>query len=88
MQAERDFNWEDGTDLCNQVPLVMSYAEMSDVASLFIPKPFLILTGTRDKIFPVAGTRQIASTIQHNYQLAGVPECFLLLNSMRNMATR
>ena len=76
MQAERDLNWEDGTDVCNQVPQVMSYAEMSDIASLFIPKPYMILSGTRDKIFPIAGVRQIASEIAQNYQLAGVPERF------------
>ena len=76
MLAERDLNWEDGTDVCNQVPLVMSYAEMSDVASLFIPKPYMILSGTRDKIFPIDGARQIVSVIKQNYQLAGVPERF------------
>jgi len=76
MHAERDLNWEDGTDVCNQVPQVMSYAEMSDIANLFIPKPYMILSGTRDKIFPIAGVRQIASTIGHNYQLAGVPDRF------------
>jgi cephalosporin-C deacetylase-like acetyl esterase len=79
MQAERDLNWEDGTDVCNQVPQVMSYAEMSDIASLFIPKPYSILAGTRDIIFPIAGVRQIAAAIEHNYRLAGVPERFLFV---------
>jgi dienelactone hydrolase len=76
MQAERDLNWEDGTDVCNQVPQVMSYAEMSDIASLFLPKPYMILSGTRDRIFPILGVRQISSMIKHNYELAGVPERF------------
>ena len=76
MAAERDLNWEDGTDVCNQVPQVMSYAEMSDISSLFIPKAYMILSGTRDKIFPIAGVRQIATAIEHNYELAGVPEHF------------
>jgi cephalosporin-C deacetylase-like acetyl esterase len=76
MQAERDLNWEDGTDLCNQVPQVMSYAEMSDIASLFLPKPYLVLAGRRDKIFPIEGTREIASTLEKNYTLAGFPERF------------
>lgn len=76
MQAERDLNWEDGTDVCNQVPLVMSYAEMSDIASLFLPKPMMILSGTRDKIFPIAGVRQIASRIEHHYRLVGMAERF------------
>jgi len=76
MKAERDLNWEDGTDVCNQVPKVMSYAEMSDIASLFIPKPYMILSGIHDQIFPIAGTRQIATNISHNYGLAGVSENF------------
>lgn len=76
MKAERDLNWEDGTDVCNQVPQVMSYAEMSDIASIFIPKPYMILSGTQDKIFPISGVRKIASVIQRNYQLAGVPGNF------------
>jgi len=78
MHAERDLNWEDGTDVCNQMPQVMSYAEMSDIASLFIPKPCMIITGTRDKIFPIEGARQIAAAIQHNYELHGVPDRFRL----------
>lgn len=76
MKAERDLNWEDGTDICNQVPEVMSYAEMSDIASLFLPKPYMILSGTRDQIFPITGVRQIASEIAHNYSLAGVSDRF------------
>ena len=76
MHAERDLNWEDGTDVCNQVPQVMSYAEMSDIASLFIPKPYMILSGSRDKIFPIAGYDRLHLQSKHNYQLAGVPERF------------
>ena len=76
MHAERDLNWEDGDDVCNQVPQVMSYAEMSDIASLFIPKPYMILSGSRDPIFPIAGARQIAAAVAHNYALAGVPGHF------------
>jgi cephalosporin-C deacetylase-like acetyl esterase len=76
MRAERDLNWEDGDDVCNQVPQVMSYAEMSDIASLFIPRPYMILSGSRDKIFPIAGARQIAAVVARNYALAGVPEHF------------
>ncbi len=79
MHAERDLNWEDGTDVCNQVPQVMSFAEMSDIASLFLPKPYLILSGTCDKIFPIAGARQMAAAVQHNYELAGVPERFCFM---------
>jgi cephalosporin-C deacetylase-like acetyl esterase len=76
MHAERGLNWEDGMDLCNQVPQVMSYAEMSDIASLFIPKPYMIIAGKQDRIFPINGTRHIASVINHYYQLVGASEKF------------
>jgi cephalosporin-C deacetylase-like acetyl esterase len=76
MRAERDLNWEDGTDACNQIPGVMSYAEMSDIASLFIPKPYMILSGRQDKIFPIAAARQVAAKVLHNYQLAGIADHF------------
>ena len=76
MLSERDLNWEDGTDVCNQVPQIMSYAEMSDIASLFIPKPYMILSGKRDRIFPISGVRKIAAELEHNYRLASVPERF------------
>lgn len=79
MQAERDLNWEDGVDVCNQVPQVMSYCEMSDIASLIIPKPLMILAGSLDRIFPIQGTRKIANDISRNYTLAGVPERFCFL---------
>ncbi len=77
--AERDLNWEDGADVCNQVPAVLSYSEMSDIVSLFIPKPYLIVSGTRDLIFPVNETKKIAQIISKNYADAGVPDHFLFV---------
>lgn len=76
MRAERDLNWEDGIDMCNQVPQVMGYAGMADIAALSIPRPYMILAGRGDKIFPVEGARQTAGVIKHYYELAGVPERF------------
>ncbi|GAB4550387.1 MAG: alpha/beta hydrolase family protein [Anaerolineae bacterium] len=71
MTAERDRNWEDGVDLCNQVPGVMAYAEMSDICGLFAPKPLCIIAGIRDWMFPIAGVRQVYPDIDHIYQLLG-----------------
>lgn len=69
MTAERDRNWEDGVDLCNQVPGVMAYAEMSDICGLFAPKPLCIIAGKRDWMFPIEGTRQVFQEISKIYSL-------------------
>ncbi len=69
MTAERDRNWEDGVDLCNQVPGVMAYAEMSDICGLFAPKPLCIIAGIRDWMFPIEGVRQVYGDIDHVYHL-------------------
>ena len=76
MQAERDLNWEDGTDVCNQVPQVMSYAEMSDLASLFIPRPYMILAGSATRYSPLPAPARSPPRSPRNYVLAGVPERF------------
>jgi pimeloyl-ACP methyl ester carboxylesterase len=69
MTAERDRNWEDGVDLCNQVPGVMAYAEMSDIPGLFAPKPLCIIAGVRDWMFPIEGVREVYKDIAHIYHL-------------------
>jgi cephalosporin-C deacetylase-like acetyl esterase len=74
MTAERDRNWEDGVDLCNQVPGVMAYAEMSDICGLFAPKPLCIIAGIRDWMFPIQGVRQVYKGIVHIYELLEASE--------------
>jgi cephalosporin-C deacetylase-like acetyl esterase len=74
MAAERDRNWEDGVDLCNQVPGVMAYAEMSDICGLFAPKPLCIIAGVRDWMFPIQGVREVYQDIAHIYNLLEAPD--------------
>jgi len=69
MTAERDRNWEDGVDLCNQVPGVMAYAEMSDLCGYFAPKPLCIIAGVRDWMFPIQGVHQVYPDIARIYDL-------------------
>jgi cephalosporin-C deacetylase-like acetyl esterase len=71
MTAQRDRNWEDGVDLCNQVPGVMAYAEMSDVCGLFAPRPLCVIAAVRDWMFPIQAVRQAARDIQRLYALLG-----------------
>lgn len=74
MRAERDRNWEDGVDLCNQVPGVMAYAEMSDICGLFAGNPLCIIAGIRDWMFPIDGVRQVYREVERIYELVGAPE--------------
>ena len=74
MTAERDRNWEDGVDLCNQVPGVMAYAEMSDICGLFAPRPLCIVAGMRDWMFPIEGVRRVYLDIERIYSLLDAPE--------------
>jgi cephalosporin-C deacetylase-like acetyl esterase len=69
MAAERDRNWEDGVDLCNQVPRVMAYSEMSDICGLLAPKPQCIIAAIQDSLFPIAGVRQVYHEIERIYTL-------------------
>ncbi|MGC8878774.1 MAG: alpha/beta hydrolase family protein [Anaerolineae bacterium] len=71
MTAERDRNWEDGVDLCNQVPEVMAYAEMSDIGGLFAPKPLCLIAAQHDWMFPIAGTRAVYQRMQEIYGFYG-----------------
>ena len=58
MKAQRNRNWEDGVDLCNQIPAVMTFASMSDVCGLFAPKPLCVVAGVQDHMFPISGARE------------------------------
>jgi dienelactone hydrolase len=79
MTAERDRNWEDGVDLCNQVPEVMAYAEMSDILALVAPRPLCVVAGQRDWMFPIEGTREICRQTREVYRLHAVVERFHLI---------
>jgi hypothetical protein len=74
MTAERDRSWEDGVDLCNQVPEVMAYAEMCDICSLFAPRPQCIIAAQRDWMFPVEGARAMVQRTRDIYRLLGAEE--------------
>jgi len=69
MAAERDRNWEDGVDLCNQVPQVMAYSQMSDICGLIAPKPQCIIAAIHDTLFPIEGVHQVYQDIERIYGL-------------------
>ena len=69
MTCERNRNWEDGVDLCNQVPQVMAYAEMSDILGLIAPRPLAIIAALQDRMAPADGARQVYAQARKIYAL-------------------
>ncbi|MDP7275595.1 MAG: alpha/beta hydrolase family protein [Planctomycetaceae bacterium] len=59
--------------ICNCLPGVMQYGEMSDVVSLHAPRPVLLINGRRDKSAPIADARQGLEKLKRVYTLLGVP---------------
>ena len=60
--------------ICNCLPGVMQYGEMSDVVALHAPRPVLLINGQRDKSAPIADARQGLGKLKRVYTLLGVPK--------------
>lgn len=54
--------------LCNYVPGLAHYAEMSDIAGLIAPRPLMIVSGTEDQIFPLHGVVRGMSALRPIYE--------------------
>ena len=59
---------------CNYVPGIMRLGEMSDVAGLIAPRPFMAVNGKEDPIYPYEATRRAFAALQKIYRVAGVPD--------------
>jgi len=57
--------------VCNTVPHIMEWGEMSDVGALIAPRPFLVISGSEDPIFPIKATRRATKTLAKTYELLG-----------------
>lgn len=57
--------------ICNTVPGLMTWGEMSDVAALIAPRPLLVISGTEDAIFPIDATRRAFDTLAVTYDVLG-----------------
>ncbi len=57
--------------ICNCVPGIMQWGEMSDVAALIAPRPVLIISGDEDKIFPIDATRRAYAALEKTYAVLG-----------------
>ncbi len=60
--------------VCNYLPDIMLWGEMSDVVALHAPRPVLLINGTKDRIFPVGPAREGFAKLQKVYALLGVAD--------------
>jgi dienelactone hydrolase len=59
---------------CNCVPGIMRWGDMREIAALVAPRPLLIISGTRDPIFPIAGTRAAFRGLVEVYRCLGAAD--------------
>jgi dienelactone hydrolase len=59
---------------CNYIPGILKWADMSDIAGLFAPRPMVIVSGKNDEIFPIKSARSQFSKLKEIYRAAGAEE--------------
>lgn len=59
---------------CNYVPGILRYAEMPDIACAIAPRSLFVESGTRDRIFPIAGTERAVEQVKKAYALLGAED--------------
>jgi hypothetical protein len=56
---------------CNYIPGFLRYFELADLACLIAPRPWVVVAGREDTIFPLAGVQEAYAGIQRIYQATG-----------------
>lgn len=65
---------------CNYIPQSAKYFDMGELAALIAPRKLLLVTGEKDPIFPIDGTRKIYATVEKIYEKEGAKDnCELLI---------
>ena len=49
----------------------MKYGEMSDIAALVAPRPMLVISGSKDEIFPIEATKRAYGDLENTYTVLG-----------------
>ncbi len=70
----RDSIYEIYHCVCNCVPHVMEWGEMSDIGALIAPRPCLVISGTDDPIFPIEATERAYDKLAETYALLGASD--------------
>lgn len=66
---------------CNIVPGLLPELEMADIASLIAPRPLVIEAGARDRIFPIAATREAFAQLRPVWEAHGAVPPELVVTS-------
>jgi pimeloyl-ACP methyl ester carboxylesterase len=64
---------------CNYLPGVLDVVELSDLAGLVAPRPFVMVNVRDDRIFPIDAVRETAGEIACIYRWAGEASNFRFL---------
>ncbi|OGS21583.1 MAG: hypothetical protein A2252_00135 [Elusimicrobia bacterium RIFOXYA2_FULL_39_19] len=64
-----DLFFKDSFCICECIPNIMRYADISDICALIAPRPLLILQGSRERTFPISGTREAFFKTKKIYDL-------------------
>ena len=59
---------------CNYIPGILDWFEMEDLSCLIAPRPFTVIAGQGDKIFPIEGVRNSFEVVKEIYKAAGAPD--------------
>lgn len=60
--------------ICNFIPSLAREFDMTDLAAMVAPRPILIQSGTKDRIFPIPATKRAISKLRDIYKTFDVPE--------------
>ena len=60
--------------LCNYIPSIMKYFDMGDLAGLIAPRPFVVVNGQHDGIFPIDSAKEQMEIAYGLYRDAGAPD--------------
>lgn len=60
--------------LCNYIPSIMKYFDMGDLAGLIAPRPFVVVNGQHDGIFPIDSAKEQMEIAYDLYRDAGAPD--------------
>jgi len=65
-----------GIGLTKIIPGTYEYLDLPDIAALSMPRPLMVINGTKDGLFPWEGVQNAYQILRDSYQKAGVPERF------------
>ena len=60
--------------ICNCLPHVMQYGDMSDVVALVAPRPVLVINGTKDRVARIEEAKKGYAKLKEVYALSGASE--------------